>query len=499
MKTSGIASPRLITANRSQLIMDVVDVEKLIDEDHPARAIWEFVGRLDLRAYKSAIKSIEGEAGRPAYDPRLLISLWIFATSDGESSSREIERLCEYHPAYRWLSGMKVINHHTLSDFRINHKDKLDDLFTQVLGLLSAGNLITLRRITQDGTKIKACASSKSFRREGTIRSHLELARKQVAEMGDPRESCGKKRAAARARGLKDRRDRLEKALQELANIRAEKRTKKRRGEARASETDVEARVMKQGGGGFAPSYNVQLSVDAAHDIIVNVDVSQSGTDGHELKGAIEKVEERLGDKPKQVVADGGYTNNANIMSMADAKIDFIGSLPDSSKITDANYRGRGIAPEFQLKSFQYDWTSDRYVCPAGQSLLCVGRRASRPGVIMYNYRPAAGVCAMCTLRKGCQPLKTRRGREVTRVVPFPTVAEFHAKMKRKAAKEIYRTRSKTAEFPNAWIKDKFGLRQFRTRGKAKTKQEALWACVTYNIQQWIRLTWLPRLAACTA
>ena len=184
-------------------------------------------------------------------------------------------------------------------------------------------------------------------------------------------------------------------------------------------------------------------------------------------------------------------------VAKADAKIDFIGSLPDSSKITDANYRGRGITPEFQLKSFQYDRTSDEYVCPAGQTLRCVGKKASRPGVIMHNYRPTAGVCAMCTLSKGCHPLMTRRGREVTRVVPLPAVATFHAKMKKKSAKEIYRTRSKTAEFPNAWIKEKFGLRQFRTRGKAKTQQEALWACVTYNIQQWIRLVWRPGLAAC--
>src|SRR3989338_9090856 len=105
MSMSPAAAPRLITANRSQLILATVDVEKLIADDHPARAIWEFVGHLDLKPYHLAIKSVEGSAGRPAYDPRLLISIWILATSMGEGSAREIERLCTFHPAYRWLTA----------------------------------------------------------------------------------------------------------------------------------------------------------------------------------------------------------------------------------------------------------------------------------------------------------------------------------------------------------------------------------------------------------
>lgn len=486
--------------------MEALDVEKLVAEDHPVRAIWEFVGRLDLSAYESAIKSREGEAGRPAYDPQLLISLWILATSDGESSAREIERLCGYHPAYRWLTGMTVIGHHTLSDFRVEHAERLDELFTQVLGLLSSENLITLQRMTQDGTKIKACASAKSFRREDKIRAHLDLAREQVAMMGDPRESGGSKREMARARGLKDRRDRLERALGELPKIRAAKRTLKGERDARVSETDPEARMMRQGsGGGIAPSYNLQMSVDAAHGIIVNVDVSQSGTDSDELAGPMERVADRLGKKPVQVVADGGYTNRANIMAMAEAKIDFIGSFTDNSApLLDAYYRRRGIAPEFSKKAFRYDEVADKYVCPAGHDLRWVQTSSYRPGITQHNYRAEAGACAACPHLAQCHPSMDKKGpnglgREVMRSVELPEIRAFHAKMETEDAKTAYRTRGKIAEFPNAWIKTKFGLRQFRTRGRTKTRQEALWACVTYNIQQWIRLAWRPPFALCLA
>ena len=101
---------------RNQMMMKPIDVERLIEEDHPARAIWEFVGKLDLSAYEQPIEAVEGVAGRPVWDPRLLISLWIYAYSRGMGSAREISRRLAYDPAFQWLAGLEVINHHTISD-----------------------------------------------------------------------------------------------------------------------------------------------------------------------------------------------------------------------------------------------------------------------------------------------------------------------------------------------------------------------------------------------
>lgn len=110
---------------------------------------------------------MEGGAGRSAWDPRLLISLWVYAYSEGVSSAREVSRLCEYDPAHQWLAGLDEINHHTLSDFRVAHKEALDDLFKKVLGLLSAEGLITLERVMHDGTKVKASAGGGHVPRGG--------------------------------------------------------------------------------------------------------------------------------------------------------------------------------------------------------------------------------------------------------------------------------------------------------------------------------------------
>ena len=117
---------RLKQINRQQMLLRPVEVEKLVEEDHPVRAIWELVGQLDLGPFYAEIESVEGVAGRPVWDPQLLISLWIYAYKDGVSSAREIARLCEYHPAYQWLTGLEVVNYHTLADFRIRHKEPLD-------------------------------------------------------------------------------------------------------------------------------------------------------------------------------------------------------------------------------------------------------------------------------------------------------------------------------------------------------------------------------------
>ena len=103
-------------------------------EEHAVRAIWELVGKLDLEPFYAEVGALEGEAGRPVWDPKVLMSLWIYAYKDGVSSAREIARLCEYHPAYQWLTGMEVVNYHTLADFRVEHQQALDGLFIEVLG-----------------------------------------------------------------------------------------------------------------------------------------------------------------------------------------------------------------------------------------------------------------------------------------------------------------------------------------------------------------------------
>ncbi|MBF0545791.1 MAG: hypothetical protein HQM08_15215 [Candidatus Riflebacteria bacterium] len=249
-----------------------------------------------------------------------------------ESSAREIAQLCEFDPACQWLTGMTSINHHSLSDFRVDHKEALDDLLIQVLALLSAEELITMERVMHDGTKIKANASGKSFRREKTFLENLKLAQEQVAALNELQttEEGSLRRKKAQERAAREQKEKLEKSLSELEKLRVIKKSQKEKEDARASMTDPESRNMKQSNGGFSPSYNVQISTDAANDLIVGVGVSQAGNDTHELIPSIERIEEKTGRAPKQMVVDSGYTTKGSILEMSSRSIDFIGSIPEN-------------------------------------------------------------------------------------------------------------------------------------------------------------------------
>jgi len=479
------ARPRVKSVDRSQLTWQMLDVERLIEQDHPARAIWELVGRVKLDGFYAPIEAVEGTAGRTPWDPRLLVSLWIYAYSRGISSAREVARRCTYEPAFQWLCGLGEVNHHTLSDFRVHHDASLRELFVQVLGVLSSEGLVSLERVMHDGTKIKACAGSDSFRREERLKEHLETARQQVEAMADPRQEEPKAKRAAQERAVRERQQRLEQALEEVEKIREAKRKDKE--QARASQSDPQSRIMKQSDGGYAPSYNVQLSTEASHRIIVGAAVSQSPSDTHQLMGALAQVEHNLGAKPAQMVVDGGFTNRKNILGMAEQGVDLIGSLADADP--NSAQRQRGVGEAFDLDRFSYEAGQDIYRCPAGEALRHKGR-ASEPGVVIHKYTAKIEMCEACRFHAQCCPGNHYHGRSVTRTEYAAPLKQFAEKMQTEGAKGIYRQRGAVAEFPNAWIKDKLGLRQFRLRGLTKVRLEVLWAALTYNIQQWIRLSW---------
>jgi transposase len=212
--------PLIRPVNRQQMSWRAVDVERLIGEDHRARAIWTLVGRLDLKRFYDGIESSAEQGGRPAFDPQLLISLWVYAYSEGIGSAREVARRCEFDPAFQWLTGLEEVNYHALASFRVEKQQELDELFTQVLAALSKEGLITLEQVMQDGTKIKALASTRSFQRGGTIQGHLERARQRVAEMGGPRnEETSPEAKQAQARVRREQQERLESALEELQKL----------------------------------------------------------------------------------------------------------------------------------------------------------------------------------------------------------------------------------------------------------------------------------------
>lgn len=482
---------KLRTVNRDQTMLAQIFVEERIGPEHKARAIWELTGKLDLSRFEESLKTREGRAGRAAWDPRLLVSVWVYAYSEGISSAREIERLMEWEPGLQWLGGLVAVNHHTLSDFRVEHREALDELFAQVLGMLESEGLLSLERVMHDGTKIRAQAGADTFRRERTLREHVERARQVVRSMGDPEVEAPPRdrRQAARERAARERCERLDRAVKEWEALAAEARSEEEKQQVRVSRTEPEARRMKHGDNAIAPSYNAQITTDAENKIIVGAHLSQSSSDAQSLMPALEELEKNLGQGPAQVVVDGGFTNRDNIVACAEKNIDLIGSLPDPAERSAAAMKAMGIDPAFAPQQFRILEAGKRLECPAGCVLEAV-RQSRKRGDLYQQYQARGEDCRACEFQPRCCPKEAGRGRTVSiRIQERPEVAAFRHKMEQPEQQAIYRQRGPVAEFPNAWIKEKLGLRKFRVRGLLKAGTELIWACLTYNIMQWLRLS----------
>jgi hypothetical protein len=199
-------------------------------------------------------------------------------------------------------------------------------------------------------------------------------------------------------------------------------------------------------------------------------------------------------------VVDDGFTTRENVLAMAHQGVDLIGSGSPLERDAEAGRRSlrrRGVDPAFYPQLFRYDAASNSYSCPAGKTLPYQTTRHDRVGVEQKVYKARAADCRACAFRQQCRAGAS--GRRIVRSENVPEVAAYVAKMQTEEARAAYRARSPVAEFTNAWLKAKLGLRQFCVRGLKKARCEVLWAALTYNIQHWFRLRWKVRLRLATA
>jgi transposase len=347
---AGIGAPRMWEPERDTIELRAMSLDSLIGSDHPARLIWAYVSRLDLRELEARIKAREGVAGHPAITPRLLLALWLYATSEGVVSARLLSRLCQRDDVYRWFCGGLEVNHRTLGEFRVDHGELLNRLLAESVTALAAEGLIDLDMLSQDGVRVRASAGASSFRRRGRLEEKIAAVKGLLAELAkevdaDPtaNEERLRKRRAQRAAERLSRLSRLEAAVAKVAEIEAQQSKrqsskppaapepplppssgadgapsepedgKPRRKAVRASTTDPDARVIKMPDGGFRPAYNMQIASVGGEQIVVALDVSTSSSDRGLARPMLEKIEATYGELPNQHLVDGGFSKNDDI------------------------------------------------------------------------------------------------------------------------------------------------------------------------------------------
>jgi transposase len=319
---------RLRQADRTQPIPSW-SLDQTLPSDHPARTIWLYVCALDLAAFLCTIRAIPGLPGRNATDPRILLAVWMYATVEGVGAARELDRLCREHLAYRWLCGGVTLNYHLLSDFRCDFETELDQLLTDHVAALVHQGLVHLRRVAQDGIRVRAWASAASFHRASTIEERQREVTEQLTNLkqqpDEPPGSAARRSRSARERHLSEQKQRLEEARKvalELEAKRAE-RAKVHPKEAteagekcrvgRGSTSDPEARRMKMPDGGFRPALNVQVATTTEEGIIVGVSVTNQGSDGGLMGPMVAQIEQSYGEAPSEMLVDGGFSSVADV------------------------------------------------------------------------------------------------------------------------------------------------------------------------------------------
>jgi transposase len=480
---------KTVELDRSQTKWTAFDLEALIEEGHPARTSWKLSKELDFRRFEQDVKTTEGEAGRPCWEPRLLFSVWVYSYTRGVASARAINRMMSYEPGIRWLTADQPINYHTIADFRVGHEEALKEMFAQFLVVLETASLVNLDTLLVDGTKVRTVAGRASLHRRLTLEKRVKQARKVVRELdrkaADEGEAMEEKRRAAQRRAAREGLERAQAAMKKLKQLAGEARPGKVE-ELRVSTSEAEARNMKHADGGWGPSYNVQVTTEAQSRMIVGIGVTTAANDTQELIPALENVKATCGKLPQQVIADNGYATRSNVEWSSEQEVELIAPWKeDASREAGACVRN-GIEKGFEPSAFRVQYGGQKLTCPAGNTLVVIGQERQH-GVLRNVFEAKPAECRHCPWKKQCCG-KSRAPRRITRVVESVAMKEHLARMKRPAVKALYGKRCEIAEFPHLWAKGVKKWRRFSVRGVVKAGMEALWVAFAYNVTQWIRI-----------
>lgn len=355
--SSATGAPRMREPVRDQIELRPVDLDALLAPEHPARVIWDYVRQLDLRALEEAIRAREHTPGQAPASPRLLLSLWLFATSQGVGSARALDRLCKSHDAYRWLCGGVSVNYHGLSDFRLAHPELLDRLLSENVATLSMAGVLNLDEVVQDGVRVRASAGASSFRRKKKLHKELRKAARLIErlkqETDDDPDASNRRIKAAQERAVRERAERVaaaQKALSEITQRRKQREKKcadrkKQNKEPRASTTDPDARVMKMPDGGFRPAYNCQISTVAKGQIVVAVQAETNGSDRGLMRPMLDQLQHRYHRLPRRYLVDGGFNKNEDTEWAATVGVNVYGPPVRSKHKTDPYAARRDDGP----------------------------------------------------------------------------------------------------------------------------------------------------------
>jgi len=470
--------------DRKQLFYDMVDVDRLVPEDHEVRRLWEFLDQMDMTGVYRSYKAIEEEFGRMPIEPKVLFAVWLYGFMKGIGSSEVLEELCRVHNEFRWICGGLKPCARTLRNFRNANRGMFDGLLTDSIAALVRAGLVSVATVSQDGTTIRSACSKRSFRKADEVEQAYEEAKERVrvlAKVSDEEaREHGRQRQAAMRREAEKKMNLAREALEKLRERRKGTEEGKEH-EGKVSITEPDSKFMPCKEGVSAPAYNIQIvSSEDRSPAVLGVGAFERASDTYTLEEMMTGVRERLGGIVElgNVLTDKGYYSGSNARAMDSVGVRWFCHVPENQK----SEFGDGELSGYEKCFFRYDAKRDLYVCPEGKELKREGSEKKR-NAMMTRYRCKA--CGDCAARGKCTDSK--RGRTIQRSEYEEELRELVRRSMSDEGKDLLKMRGRMSEKMNADIKERFKLRRFTVKGKAAVLGVMTMMSIAINALIWMK------------
>ena len=497
--------------DRHQTLLMYPTLDESVSDDHPVRMLDEILRARDWSAWEG---EYHGGRGQPPIPPWVMAGAILYGLMRRIRSSRQLEYACRHNIDFLWLVEGRSIDHDTFCKFRVRFREPLRKLFREIGQVAMSMGLIQLMEVAFDGTRVKANASRFHTWTAKKVEEMLQALEREVegllsqAEATDATESAAllpeERKLPAELADAEMRREKLQEALAKLRSADAARReqgTDPKKSPTQLAPADLDAKVMPNKEGGYAPNYTPTAAVDGACGFLVDCNVIDTPKENQELPASMDRTEQAFGKKPEKALVDAGIGTAANLEKMERQGIDLY--TPVESPLPAEDNPARRADPQQPVavedwprlprdgrkklakSCFVYDEQADQYYCPMGKSMpYAETRNRKRAGGAARLRIYRCQQCASCALAPTCLDAKAKRGRTVSRDGTEPLRAKMAAKLESESGRKTYNRRMHIAETPFALLKGVLGVRQFLLRGLSKVRTEWLWACTAYNLKK---------------
>ncbi len=465
--------------NRSQQAMFPESLDDYIAQDNQVRVIDAFVDELPLESLGFE-RAVPKATGRPGYRPTTLLKIYLYGYINRIQSSRRLEREAQRNVELMWLVGRLQPDFKTIADFRKDNRQAIQNTCSHFVELCRQQDFFMQAVVAIDGSKFKAVNNVSKNHTRGILKRRIARTEEHIANYLSKLDEADSDEPTPSETDMPDLKEKLSSLRESLKALKEKEQQVLAHPDKQISETDKDARLMKQGSKGSLVGYNLQTAVDTHHKLIVAHKLTNSPTDRGQLLPVAKKVKRALRCDEMTVLADRGYYSGQDMKSCHDLGIKTLVPKPSTS--------GNKAAGLYDRADFKYDAEQDQYVCPANEILPRRGR-SLEDGKNIDTYYASVTLCRECTLKSKCTRGRERRVRRWEHEALLESLADELRDHPRAMA-----DRACTVEHPFGTLKLNMGATQILMKRLENVQTEMSLHVLAYNMKRTISILGVPML-----